>query len=201
VVAGAAVAALAIVGFWIASRRPTYLPPPGEQIDILLELAGVFPDNYKIMWREHGVLRSTDMVAQQDPSLLQDALFMHSLTTGSSAEGDVYVEVAYRFYAKDHSIHPDAARLGEGAANLGKPAADQTAFACTCDPLDNDSTRCHGLLEFGNYEFSLSVAYNHEQCADSVNPKRREEFQRSMQTADRLIDLYLKPLRRKPRWL
>ena len=151
-------------------------------------------------WKD-GVLRSTDMMAQQDPSLLQDALFMHSLTTGSSAEGDVYVEVAYRFYAKDHSIHPDAARLGEGAANLGKPAADQTAFACTCDPLDNDSTRCHGLLEFGNYEFSLSVAYNHEQCADSVNPKRREEFQRSMQTADRLIDLYLKPLRRKPRWL
>jgi hypothetical protein len=195
------VAALAIAGFWTASRQPTYLPPPGEQIDILLELAGVFPDNYKILWREHGVLRSTDMLAQQDPSLLQDALFMHSLTTGSPADGDVYVEVAYRFYARDHSIHPDAAVAGQSPANVGKPAADQTAFACTCDPLNHDSTRCNGLLEFGNYEFSLSVAYNHEQCTDAVSPKRREEFQRSMQTADRLIDLYLEPLRRKPRWL
>jgi hypothetical protein len=34
-----------------------------------------------------------------------------------------------------------------------------------------------------------------------VSPKRREEFARTMQTADRLIGFYLKPLRRKPSWL
>jgi len=45
------------------------------------------------------------------------------------------------------------------------------------------------------------VAYNHEQCTDSVNPKRREEFLRSKQTADRQIALYLEPLRHKPHWL
>jgi hypothetical protein len=187
---------------WIASREPTYLPPPGDQIDILLELAGVFPDKYGIMWREHGILRSTDPVAQQDPSLLQDALFMHSLTTGpADSDNDVSVEVAYRFYATDHRIHPDAAMIGKGAPSFSKLTADEALFACICRTLNPSSTRCHGLLGFGNYEFSLTATYDHQQCTDPIDPKRREEFQRSMQTADRLIALYLEPLRRKPRWL
>jgi hypothetical protein len=157
----------------------------------------VFPDNYHIMWREHGILRSTDPVAQQDPSLLRDALFMHTITTGSSqSDGDVYVEVAYRFYATDHDIHPD-----EAGESPGKLAADQAVFTCACNTLGRSSTRCNGLLAYGNYEFSLSAAYNRDQCTDPVSPKRREEFRRSMQTADRLIVLYLEPLRRKPRWL
>lgn len=194
-------AALAILGFWVASRSPTYLPPPGDQIDILLELAGVFPDKYGIMWREHGILRSTDPVAQQERSLLQDALFMHNLTTGTESDGDVSVEVAYRFYATDHRIHPDAAVFGKGESTPATLAADQVAVACTCETLNPTTTRCEGLLGFGNYEFSLSVAYNHQQCTAAIDPQRREEFQRSMQTADRLINLYLEPLRRKPRWL
>jgi hypothetical protein len=192
-----AVAALATFGLWIASREPTYLPPPGDQIDILLQLAGVFPDKYGIMWREHGILRSTDPVARQDPSLLHDALFMHTLTTGNpQSDGDVYVEVAYRFYATDHEIDPD-----EGGESLETLGAAQAVFACTCDTLDSSSTRCNGLLTFGNYEFSLSVVYNRDQCTDPVAPKRVEEFRHSMQTADRLIALYLEPLRRKPDWL
>lgn len=173
-----------MLGFWIASREPTYLPPPGEEIDILLELAGVFPDKYGIMWREHGILRATDPVAQQDPSLLQGALFMHSLTTGPRSEGSIYVEVAYRFYASDHAID-----------------ADEVAPMCWCDRLDRVSTSCLGRLEFGNYDFSLSVAYYDAACTDPVDPKRVAEFTRSMQTADRLIQLYLEPLRRKPGWL
>ena len=40
---------LAIVALWMVWnewRQPTYLPPRGDEIDIVLELAGVFPDNY-----------------------------------------------------------------------------------------------------------------------------------------------------------
>ena len=193
-IAGAAVAALAILGFWIASREPTYLPPPGEEIDILLELAGVFPDKYGIMWREHGVLRSTDPVSLQDPSLLRGALFMHNLTTGGArTEGDMYVEVAYRFYGSDHDI-------GAGTQALGKLAADEGQMACVCQQLGG-GTECTGTLGFGNYEFSLIVAYNREECPNGINPQREKEFRHSMQTADRLINFYLEPLRRKPRWL
>ena len=60
---------LAIVALWLlwnAWRQPTYLPPRGDEIDIVLELAGVFPDNYGIMWREHMALRSTDAEAKAD---------------------------------------------------------------------------------------------------------------------------------------
>jgi hypothetical protein len=181
----------------IAARQPTYLPPPGDQIDILLELAGVFPDKYGIMWREHGVLRSTDPVSMQDLSLLRDAQFMHNLTTGAGNDGDLYVEVAYRFYATDHKL--DSA---SGRSPLSGPlAADQGEMICTCGSIGASGTDCTGLLAFGNYEFSLEVAYNREQCPNGVNPKIEEEFRHSMQTADRLIALYLKPLRRKAGWL
>ena len=174
-----------ISGLWLAWKRPTYAPPPGDEIAILLELAGVFPDNYGIMWRQHGALRATDPEAQSDPSLLGGALFMHNLTTaGTRSEGDVYVEVEYRFYESDHEID-----------------ADEAAPVCRCDTLDRISTSCAGRLALGNYEFSLSVAYNNAACTDPVDPKRVEEFKRAMQTADRLINLYLEPLRRKPRWL
>jgi hypothetical protein len=183
--AGAALAALAIAAFWFAWRQPTYLPPSGDEIDILLELAGVFPDNYKIMWREHQLLRATDPEAQLDPSFLKDALFMHKLTTGSAQEaGDISIEVGYRFYAHDHRL-----------------TADQEASACSCAPPGGSSMLCQGSLGFGNYEFSLSVTYSHQQCGTQVDPKRREEFQHAMQTADRLIGFYLQPLRRKPAWL
>lgn len=196
-IAGAAVAALAILGFWIASREPTYLPPSGEQIDILLELAGVFPDKYGIMWREHAVLRSTDMLSQQDPSLLRGALFMHNLTTGGTrTEGDMYIEVAYRFYGSDHEIDADT---GTGTA-LGELAADEGQMTCVCAPQEA-RTDCTGVLGFGNYEFSLDVSYNRDQCSAGISPARVAEFRHSMQTADRLINFYLEPLRRKPRWL
>ena len=186
-----------IVGLVVATRQPTYLPPPGDQIDILLELAGVFPDKYGIMWREHGVLRSTDPVSMQDPSLLRDAQFMHNLTTGAGNDGDLYVEVAYRFYATDHKLD-----TASGRSPLSGPlAADQGEMTCTCGSIGSSGTDCTGLLAFGNYEFSLEVAYNREQCSNGINPKIEEEFRHSMQTADRLIALYLKPLRRKAGWL
>jgi hypothetical protein len=180
VIVAVTLAALAVFGFLFASRQPTYFPPPGDEIDILLELAGVFPDNYKILWREHAALRSTDPEAQSDPSLLGDASFMHRLTTGP--EGEVRVEVEYRFY------------------ELDRDAVEEPPFTCWCGGPDR-GTSCLGQLAFGNYEFSLSASYNGEACTEPISPKRREEFSRSMQTADRLIGLYLKPLRRKPAWL
>jgi hypothetical protein len=162
-------------------RQPTYLPPRGDEIDILLELAGVFPDNYGIMWREHAALRSTDPEAKMDPTLLRDALFMHKLTTGS--EGNVYIEVAYRFYATDHEL------------------ADAAPSQCSCAPEHPTVPSCHAVLAFGNYEFSLAATYNAEACTTPFDPKRQKEFSRALQTADRLIGLYLQPLRRKPSWL
>jgi hypothetical protein len=180
-VAGAALAVLAIFVLYNEWRQPTYLPPRGDQIDILLELAGVFPDNYKIMWREHAALRSTDPEAQAEPAILGGAQFMHRLTTG--AEGNVYIEAEYRFYDED------------------RDAVEGPPFTCSCGVLDRARTSCVGQLTRGNYEFSLSARYDAEACTEPVNPKRREEFARAMQTADHLIDLYLKPLRRKPSWL
>ena len=172
-------AALAIVASWLVWnewRQPTYLPPRGDEIDIVLELAGVFPDNYGIMWREHLALRSTDPEAKADPSLLDGALFMHRLTTGS--EGKVHIEAEYKFYARDHKI-----------------AGETTGCACAPQPS------CHGRLAFGNYEFALAATYNEEACTTPFNPKRQEEFKHAMQTANQLIGIYLQPLRRKPSWL
>lgn len=174
-----------IFGFWIAWKQPTYAAPPGDEIDILLELAGVFPDKYGIQWRVHGALHATDPEAQSDPSLLRGAQFMHNLTTGETrSDGDIYIEVSYRYYAADHEIEAEPAEP-----------------ACRCDALDRVSTSCAGKLAFENYEFTLDVAYHNAACTDPVDPKRVEEFQRALKTADRLIGLYLEPLRRKPRWL
>ena len=72
---------------------------------------------------------------------------------------------------------------------------------CTCVSIESGGTDCTGSLAFGNYEFSLEVAYSHEQCPSGINPQIEKEFRHSMQTADRLIALYLKPLRRKASWL
>jgi hypothetical protein len=177
-------AALALVGcwaLWTVWKQPTYLPPRGDEIDILLELAGVFPDNYGIMWREHLALRATDPEAKMDPTLLRDASFMHKLTTGS--EGTVYIEVAYRFYAADHK------------------SASDTPSTCSCAPEHPTVPNCHGVLAFGNYEFSLAATYNSEACTTPFNPKRQAEFNHAMQTAHQLIGIYLQPLRRKPSWL
>ncbi|HKS57342.1 MAG TPA: hypothetical protein VJS12_18745 [Steroidobacteraceae bacterium] len=195
--AAATLVALAIAGFWIGSREPSYQAPPGEEIDILLELAGVFPDKYGIMWREHGVLHSTDPDAQLDPSLLRDAQFMHNLTTGGApTEGDIHIEVAYRFYAHDHEI---PARASTGM-KLDKLTADAGQMSCVCQP-PAIGTECTGSLGFGNYEFTLTANYNTEQCPNGISPQREKEFRSSMITADRLISFYLKPLRRKPSWL
>jgi hypothetical protein len=197
-IAGAALAALAIAGFWIAWRQPSYLPPPDDEIDILLELAGVFPDNYGIMWREHQLLRATDPEAQRYPSLLQNAQMMHKLLTteGGQSSGKISVEVGYRFYAGDHAYDVDT----KSATILdGKLAADEGTMRCDCLSSDDGNLNCSGVLGFGNYEFSISVDYR-EQCANSIK-RRTAEFRHSMQTADRLIELYLNPLRRKPRWL
>lgn len=171
-------------GFWIAWKQPTYAPPPGDEIDILLELAGVFPDNYGIQWRVHGALHATDPEAQSDPSLLHGAQFMHNLTTGETrSDGEIYIEVAYRYYAADHEIDASA------------------SVVCACNP-PGLSTSCRGRRAFSNYEFSLNVDYNQAACTNNeADPKRVEQFERSMKTADRLIGLYLEPLRRKPRWL
>ena len=197
-IATAVLGALASVGFWIANRAPTYRPPPGDEIDILLELAGVFPDNYAIMWREHQLLRATDPEAKLEPAILQDAPFMHRLLTTESSQpaGDVAVEVEYRFYATDHDIDIDS----KNATVLDDLSADDGTMTCGCLFPDSGNLNCSGVLGFGNYEFAISVAYNRGQCASSIH-RRVEEFRRSMQTADRLIALYLEPLRRKPRWL
>jgi hypothetical protein len=196
VIVGGLLLILVAVGFVVAARQPTYLPPPGDQIDILLELAGVFPDKYGIMWREHGILRSTDPVSMQDPSLLRGAQFMHNLTTGARTDGKVYVEVAYRFYGADHDV--DESR--KTAPTLGPLAADKGTMTCAC-AMPDSAMDCSGLLGFGNYEFSLEVAYTTQQCPNGPDPKLVEEFRHSLQTADRLIALYLKPLRRKAGWL
>ena len=135
-IAGAALAVLAIAVLWNVWRQPTYLPPPGDEINILLELAGVFPDNYKIMWREHAALRSTDPEAQSEPAILGDALFMHRLTTGS--EGDVYIEAEYRFYRS----RPGRCR--------------GTALHVLVRRAGPHATSCLGRLTLGNYEFSLT---------------------------------------------
>jgi len=171
---------LAVVALWMLWnewRQPTYLPPRGDELDIVLELAGVFPDNYGIMWREHLALRATDAEAKADPTLLGDALFMHKLTTGS--EGKVGIEAEYRFYARDHKL-----------------AADPTS-QCSCMPQPT----CHGRLAFGNYEFSLAATYHEEACTTPFDPKRQKEFSQAMQVANQLIGIYLQPLRRKPSWL
>jgi len=141
------------------------------------------------------LLRASDPEAQQYPELLNDALFMHKLLTteGGQASGNISVEVAYRFYAHDHDI-------GAGTS-LDNLTADQGQLACVCLPPESAGTECKGVLGFGNYEFTLVVDYNVEQCPKGINPQREQEFRRSMQTADRLIGFYLKPLRRKPRWL
>ncbi len=201
-IAGVAVAALAIVGFWIACREPTYLPPPDDEIDILLELAGVFPDNYGIMWREHQLLRATDPEAQLDPSFLKDALFMHKLLTTEAGQSssDVSVEVAYRFYGSDQDIDQDINPEIKTGTLLDKLAADKGTMMCACLSPESNSLNCSGVLGFGNYEFSISVDYRREQCSKGIH-RRVEEFRHSMQTADRLIALYLEPLRRKPDWL
>ena len=149
------------------------------------------------MWREHGILRATDQESMQDPMLLRDAQFMHNRTTGAREDGDLYVEVAYRYYATDHKLDSDSA----SGPSLGHLAADQGVMACSCASIDTSGTDCSGSLAFGNYEFSLEVAYNHEQCPNGINPQIEEGFRHSMQTADRLIALYLRPLRRKAGWL
>lgn len=149
------------------------------------------------MWREHGILRATDSVSMQDPSLLRDAQFMHNLTTGARDDGDLYVEVAYRFYASDHELDAGSA----GGAPLDKLSADQGTMMCTCASPESTGTDCTGLLAFGNYEFSIEVAYNREQCANGVNAKVEAEFRHSLQTADQLVALYLRALRRKAHWL
>jgi hypothetical protein len=196
-IATATIVVVAIAGFWIGSREPSYHAPPGDEIDILLELAGVFPDKYGIMWREHGVLHSTDPNAQLDPSLLRRAQFMHNLTTGGApTDGDIHIEVAYRFYAHDHEI-PARASTGTKLDNL---TADTAQMACVCQP-PAIGMECTGSLAFGNYEFTLTANYNTEQCPSGIDPQREKEFRSSMLTADRLISFYLKPLRRKPGWL
>jgi hypothetical protein len=196
-------AALATAAFWFVWRQPTYLPPKGDEIDILLELAGVFPDNYKIMWREHQLLRATDPEAQTDPSILKDALFMHKLTTteGGQAAGDISIEVSYWFYPTDHGMDPDSAMFGHDDLKVDELAADAAALGCWCDPVNEGSTLCQGRLAFGNYEFELDASYKRVQCNGPMDPKRYEEFKRTLHTADRLIALYLQPLRRKPAWL
>jgi hypothetical protein len=184
-IAGVAAVALVVGGAWLAWKQPTYGPPPGDEIAILLELAGVFPDKYLIMWRQHGVLRAGDPQARSEPELLGGALMLHNLTTAATrSEGDIYVEVAYRYFGSDHQIDED-----------------EPQPACRCDTLDRVSMSCVGRLAFENYEFTLEVAYNNAACTNPVDPQRVKEFQRAMQTADRLIGLYLEPLRRKPRWL
>ena len=86
--------------------------------------------------------------------------------------------------------------------HVDRDAADETAVHVLVRARsDRTTTSCLGRLAYGNYEFSLSASYNHEACTEPVSPKRREEFARTMQTADRLIGLYLEPLRRKPSWL
>lgn len=195
---------LAAVAFWYAWRQPSYQAPPGDQIDILLELAGVFPDKYRIIWRQHGMLRATDPEAQSDRSLLGKALFMHTLTTSEDrAEGEVYLEVGYRFYAHDHQLEPPVQGYGEQAQSPGGISADEGSFACWCESATPGShgTNCSGALGYGNYQFWLSMSYNRDECATATPAARREEFVRSLRTADRLIGLYLQPLRRKPRWL
>ena len=202
--AGAALAVLAAVGCWFAWRQPSYEAPPGDQIDILLELAGVFPDKYHIMWRQHGMLHSTDPEAQRDPLLLGKALFMHNLTTSEDrSEGEVYLEVGYRFYAYDHQLESPVQIYGDQAQSPGEIGADQGSFACWCESATpgGRGTNCSGFLGYGNYEFWLSMSYNRDECVTAPPAVRREEFVRSLRTADRLIGLYLQPLRRKPRLL
>jgi hypothetical protein len=202
---GAAVAAVALAGYVVAARAPTYSPPGDDEIRILLELAGVFPDKYAIEWREHGSLTSADARAQGVPELLRGAMFMHQLrTAGSRADGELYVEATYSYFAHDHEIDLDDALPGkESRIEDERLAADAAVYGCWCDPQapPHAPTRCYAALAFGNYEFSLSADYNGDQCSAQTAAQRRADFLKAARTADQLIHLYLEPLRRKPRWL
>jgi hypothetical protein len=205
--AASALIVVAAVGAWVVvSRAPTYDPPRDDEIHILLELAGVFPDSYDIVWREHGMLRSTDAVARRDPQLLRGALFTHDLTTGAApSEGDVHIEAAYSFFDHDRRLDVPAMLSGrEERLDVSNFAAKQGAYGCWCESRGEapPSTECSAALGYGNYDFSLTVEYNKDRCvAPAAAAPRREEFLRSVKTADQLIHLYLEPLRRKPRWL
>jgi hypothetical protein len=203
--AGAAIAAIALIGYVIVARAPTYDPPRDDEISILLELAGVFPDKYAIEWREHASLTSADAEAQRDPGLLHGASFTHSLRSATDrSEGKVYVEAAYSYFTHDHAIDVTARSSGSRErVPGGHLSADAAVYGCWCDSQSAPSTptRCDAALGFGNYEFSLSIDYNVDRCSAQIATQRREEFLRAVLTADQLIRLYLEPLRRKPRWL
>jgi hypothetical protein len=203
--AGAAIAAIALVGYVVAARAPTYDPPRDDEINILLELAGVFPDEYAIEWREHARLSSADAEAQRDSGLLQGASFTNSLRTAAArSEGKVYVEAAYSYFTHDRAMDVTEASIGsQERLRSERVSADAGVYGCWCDsqPTDHVPTRCYAALGFGNYEFSLSVDYNVDHCSAQTATQRREEFLKAVLTADQLIQLYLEPLRRKPRWL
>ena len=202
---GALAIGLVVAGIWVHSKA-TYSPPNGNEVEILMELAGIFPSDYGIKWRQHGTLRSTDADAIRDPALLRGALFTHNVTTAPSrSEGDVYVEAAYRFFASDREMEPHDEFFGrEGQARKNDVAADRAAYGCRCEPqaTDHGVTTCYGQLRYGNYEFSLLVDYNLDSCVSpTTENQRRQQFSSVLKSADRLIYLYLEPLRRKPRWL
>jgi hypothetical protein len=204
--AGALLVVVVVGGYVVASCAPTYDPPRDDEIRILLELAGVFPDAYDIVWREHGMLRSTDPVALREPEMLRGALFTHDLTTGAvPSEGDVYVEAAYSFFDHDRRLDLPAMLSGrEEPIDVSNLAAKEGAYGCWCESRGEapPSTECSAALGYGNYDFSLTVDYNKDRCvAPEAAAPRRDEFLRAVKTADQLIHLYLEPLRRKPPWL
>jgi hypothetical protein len=166
----------------------------------------VFPDAYDIVWREHGMLRSTDAVAQRDPELLRGAAFTHDLTTAAApSEGDVYVEARYSFFDHDRDLElPALLSRREERLDVSKLAAKEGAYSCWCESRGEapSASACSAALGYGNYDFSFTVEYNKEPCVGAeAAPQRRAEFLRAVTVADQLFHLYLEPLRRKPRWL
>jgi hypothetical protein len=204
--ASALIVLIAIGGYVVASHAPSYDAPKDDEIRVLLELAGVFPDAYDIVWREHGMLRSTDAIALRDPELLRGALFTHDLTTGAApSEGDVYVEAAYSFFDHDRRLDLPATLAGrEVHLDVSNFAAKEGAYGCWCETRGEapPATECSAALSYGNYDFSFTVDYNKDRCvAAEAAPQRREEFLRAVKVADQLFHMYLEPLRRKPKWL
>jgi hypothetical protein len=205
VLVAAAVAAV-LAAWWILSREPTYLPPKRDEFEILAGLAGAFPAEYGVAWRQHGSLRSTDADARRDPTLLRGAQFVHNVTTASArSEGAVYVEAAYSFFNSDHEIDIREEVFGrDGQVSAAEIHADAGVYGCWCDSQvsGHTATSCYGALGYGNYEFSLLVSYNSDVCVSvATESSRRREFLDVLKTADQLIHAYLEPLRRKPRWL
>jgi hypothetical protein len=162
---------------WNEWRQPTYLPPRGDEIDIVLELAGCF----RTTMESCGA--STRRCAPRMPKRR-------------------WIQSCWAMLCSCTSSRPARKARSISNPNIGStPATTSSRLIRRRSARARRSRVAYGRLAFGNYEFSLAATYNEEACTTPFNPKRQAEFDHAMQTAKQLIGIYLQPLRRKPSWL